>query len=39
MNKSEPGKRLAKRRGITGTPAKYAVDGVFEPIGEALANG
>ena len=39
MNKSELGERLAGRTGMTKAAAKDAVDGMFEVIGEALANG
>ena len=39
MNKGELAKRLAGRTGMSETAAKDAVDGVFEVIGEALANG
>lgn len=39
MNKSELGERLASRTGMNGAAAKDAVDGVFDLIGEALANG
>ena len=39
MNKSEIGDRLAGRLGLSKAVAKDAVDGVFEAIGEALANG
>ncbi len=39
MNKSELGERLADRTGMTKAAAKDAVDGMFEVIGEALANG
>ncbi len=39
MNKSELAERLAGRRGMSKAAAKDAVDGVFEVIGEALANG
>ncbi len=39
MNKSELGERLADRTGMTKAAAKDAVEGVFEVIGEALANG
>ena len=39
MNKSEIGDRLAGRLGLNKAVAKEAVDGVFEAIGEALANG
>ena len=38
MNKSELAERLAGRTGMSKTAAKDAVDGVFEVIGEALAN-
>ena len=39
MNKSEIGDRLAGRLGLNKAVARDAVDGVFEAIGEALANG
>ena len=39
MNKSELAERLAGRAGMSKAAAKDAVDGVFEVIGEALANG
>ena len=39
MNKTELGERLADRAGMTKAAAKHAVDGMFEVIGEALANG
>ena len=39
MNKTEIGDRLADRLGLNKVVAKDAVDGVFETIGEALANG
>ncbi len=39
MNKGELAERLAGRTGMTKAAAKDAVDGVFEAIGEALANG
>ena len=39
MNKSELAERLAGRTGMSKAAAKGAVDGVFETIGEALANG
>lgn len=39
MNKGELTKRLAGRTGISKAAAKDAVDGVFETIREALANG
>ena len=39
MNKSEQAERLAGRTGMSKVAAKDAVDGVFETIGEALANG
>ena len=39
MNKSGLAKHLAGRTGITKAAAKDTVDGVFEVIGEALANG
>lgn len=39
MNKSELAERLAGRTGMSKVAAKDAVDGVFETIGEALANG
>ena len=39
MNKSELAERLAGRTGMSKSAAKNAVDGVFEVIGEALANG
>ena len=39
MNKSELAERLAGRTGMSKAAAKNAVDGVFETIGEALANG
>ena len=38
MNKSKLGERLADRTGMTKAAAKDAVDGVFDVIGEALAN-
>ena len=39
MNKSELAERLAGRTGMNKAAAKDAIDGVFETIGEALANG
>ena len=39
MNKSDISDRLAGRLGLSKVAAKDAVDGVFEAIGEALANG
>ena len=39
MNKAEIGDRLAGRLGLSKAVAKNAIDGVFEAIGEALANG
>ena len=39
MNKSEIGDRLAGRLGLNKAVARDAVDGVFEAIDEALANG
>ena len=39
MNKSELAERLAGRTGMSKAAAKDAVEGVFEVIGEALANG
>ena len=39
MNKSDIGDRLAGRLGLSKAAARDAVDGVFEAIGEALANG
>ena len=39
MNKSELAERLAGRTGMRKAAAKDAVDGVFEVIGDALANG
>ena len=39
MNKSDIGDRLAGRLGLNKAVARDAVDGVFEAIGEALANG
>ena len=39
MNKSELAERLASRTGVSKAAAKDAVDGVFDIIGEALANG
>ena len=39
MNKADIGDRLAGRLGLSKAVAKDAVDGVFEAIGEALANG
>ncbi len=39
MNRTELGERLANRKGMTKAAAKDAVDGMFEVIGEALANG
>ena len=39
MNKSELGERLADRTGMTKAAAKDAVDGVFDSIAEALADG
>ena len=39
MNKSNIGDRLAGRLGLNKAVARDAVDGVFEAIGEALANG
>ena len=38
MNKSELAERLAGRTGMSKVAAKDAVDGVFEAIGDALAN-
>ena len=39
MNKSQLAERLAGQTGMSKAVAKNAVDGVFETIGEALANG
>ena len=39
MNKSELAERLAGRTGMSKAAAKDGVEGVFEAIGEALANG
>ena len=39
MNKSELAERLAGRTGMSEAAAKDAVEGEFEVIGEALANG
>ena len=39
MNKVELAERLAARTGMNKVGAKDAVDGVFEAIGQALANG
>ena len=39
MNKSDIGDRLDGRLGLNKAVARDAVDGVFEAIGEALANG
>lgn len=39
MNKSELAERLAGRTGMSKAAARDAVDGVFEAVGEALANG
>ena len=39
MNKSELAARLAARTGMSKAAAREAVDGVFDVIGEALANG
>ena len=39
MNKSELAERLAGRTGMSKAAAKDAVEGVFEVIGEAMANG
>lgn len=39
MNKGELAERLAGRTGMSKAAAKDAVDGVFEVIGESLANG
>ena len=39
MNKREMADRLAARPGLGKAAAKDAVDGVFEAIAEALANG
>ena len=39
MNKSQLAERLAGCEGMSKAGAKDAVDGVFEVIGEALANG
>ena len=39
MNKSEPGKRLADRPGMTQATVANAVDGVFDVIGDAQAEG
>ena len=39
MNKRQMADRLAARTGPNKTAARDAVDGVFETIGEALANG
>ena len=39
MNKVEIAERLAARTGMNKGAAKDTVDGVFEVIGEALANG
>ena len=39
MNKSELAERLAGRTGMSKAAAKDAVDGVFDVIAEALADG
>ena len=39
MNKSELAERLAVRTGMNKAAAKDAVDGIFDEVGEALANG
>ena len=39
MNKVELAERLAARTGMNKAAAKDAVDGVFEVIGQAWANG
>ena len=39
MNKPELGERHAVRTGMSKAAARDAVDGVFEVIGDALANG
>ena len=39
MNKREMADRLAVGTGLDTAAARDAVDGVFEAIGEALANG
>ncbi len=39
MNKSELAERLSGRTGMSKAAAKDALDGVFDVIGEALANG
>ena len=39
MNKGEMADRLAARTGLNKAAARDVVDGVFETIGEALANG
>ena len=39
MNRSELAERLAGRTGMSKAGARDAVDGVFEAIGEDLANG
>ena len=39
MNKSDIGDRLAGRLGLSKAVAKDAVEGVFEAIVEAMANG
>ena len=39
MNKGQMADRLAARTGLNKAAARDAVDGVFETIGEALANG
>ena len=39
MNKGQMADRLAARTGLNEAAARDAVDGVFETIGEALANG
>ena len=39
MNKSDLAERLADRKSMSTAAAKDAVDGVFETIGEVLANG
>lgn len=39
MNRTELGERLADRTGMTKAVAKDAVDGMFEVISEALADG
>ena len=39
MNKGEMADRLAAQTGLNKAAARDAVDGVFETIGEALANG